>query len=103
MLNSSNIKPQILPDHAVTLVPHILMQDVADETALLNLQTEKYFSQNAIATEMLSVLTESDSIAAAYTVLLERYEVTPERLQQDLLGFVEQLLKAELIELQVRA
>lgn len=100
--NLSAIKPQISANLAVILSPQVLMQTMAEESALLNLNTEQYFSQNETATQMFSVLTASESIEAAYTRLLDCYAVEPEQLQQDLLGFVEQLLEAELIELQYR-
>jgi hypothetical protein len=79
------------------------MQDMLGESALLNLQTEIYFSQNATGTQMLTTLIESDSIAMAYTALLNRYQIDPERLQQELLDYIEQLLAAGLIEIRVQS
>ena len=47
---------------------------------------------------MLWVLTESESIKAAHDTLLEEYEVDSQQLQQDLLNFVEKLVKHKLVE-----
>jgi hypothetical protein len=90
----------ILPTHKITLSPHVLMQDMAGESALLNIQTGQYFSQNPIATTMLAVLTQSQSFSSACETLLSRYEVEPEALKRDVLNYAQQLLEAGLIELQ---
>ena len=82
----------------VSLAKDVLIQDLVQESVLLSLESEEYFGQNEVGTRMLSVLTESESIQAAYDVLLEEYEVEPERLQQDLLNFVEKLVDYELVE-----
>jgi Coenzyme PQQ synthesis protein D (PqqD) len=90
---------QIALNQKVSLSTNVLTQDLAGESVLLNLQSEEYFSQNEVGTKMFSVLTESDSIQTAYDALLKEYEVEPEKLKQDLLKFVEKLVKAGLVEI----
>ncbi|MCW6036215.1 PqqD family protein [Spirulina subsalsa FACHB-351] len=83
----------------VTLAPDVLMQDLAGEAVLLNLNNEQYFGLDEIGTRMLEVLQESSSIAEASAVLVEEYDVDIERLKADLLKFVDELLAYELVEI----
>jgi Coenzyme PQQ synthesis protein D (PqqD) len=89
---------QIALNQKVSLSTNVLTQDLAGESVLLNLQSEEYFSQNEVGTKMFFALTESDSIQTAYDALLKEYEVEPEKLRQDLLQFIEKLVKAGLVE-----
>ncbi len=82
----------------VSLAKDVLSQDLIGESVLLDLNSEEYFGQNDVATRMLYVLNESDSVQAAYNTLLEEYDVEPEQLQQDLLNFVEKLVDYGLVE-----
>jgi hypothetical protein len=82
----------------VSLAPSVLTQDLVGESVLLNLESEEYFSQNEVATRMLAVLSASASIDAAYDILLEEYDVEPEKLRKDLFNFIEQLVSAGLVE-----
>ena len=45
------------------------------------------------------VLQQSQSIEAAYEVLIEEYEVDPEKLRQDLLALVQELEEYGLVEI----
>jgi hypothetical protein len=83
----------------VSLPTDVLVQHLGRESVLLNLKNEGHFTQNEIATTMFFALTESDSIQTAYNTLLTKYEVEPEKLKQDLLKFINQLIKAELLEI----
>ncbi|MUG97512.1 PqqD family peptide modification chaperone [Scytonema sp. UIC 10036] len=90
---------KITLDCKVSLAKNILIQELQGNSALVNLQTQEYFSQNEVATDMLWVLTESASIEVAYRLLLEEYEVNAQQLHQDLLGFIEQLSKYKIVEI----
>jgi hypothetical protein len=54
---------------------------------------------NTIKTEMLSVLTQAESIESGYTTVLEQYAVEPERLQADVSALMNQWLIAGVAEL----
>ena len=75
------------------------MQDLGGEAVFLNCDREEYFTLDEVGTRMLSVLQESPSIQAAYEVLLEEYDVDPQRLQQDLLNLIQQLVENGLVEI----
>ncbi|MEA5419807.1 PqqD family protein [Spirulina sp. CCNP1310] len=75
----------------ITLAPDVLIQELAGESVLLNLNSEEYFGLDDIGTRMIAVLNESDSVAIAQAQLLAEYEVEPEHLSQDLLKLISDL------------
>ena len=76
----------------------VMCREIAGESVLLNLNSESYFGLDVVGTRMWAALTASPSIEAAYEVLLNEYEVEPERLRADLSSFIENLAQAGLIE-----
>lgn len=75
----------------------VLISNLQDESVLLNLDSEQYFGLDNVGTRMFSVLTNSDSIESAYQSLAGEYEVDRERLRQDLIILVENLLQQGLV------
>lgn len=69
----------------------VLISRLQEESVILNLDNERYFGLDDVGTRMLSVLTTSDSIEAAYKSLLDEYEVDGQMLRQDLLELIESL------------
>ncbi len=49
----------------------VLVRELEGESVLLNLESESYFGLDGIGTRMLALLTDSDSIEAAYEKLLD--------------------------------
>jgi|GEM_PF-7116812 len=82
----------------VNLAKEVLIQDLQGKSTLVHIHSQECFSQNEVGTHILWVLTESESIKAAHDTLLEEYEVDSQQLQQDLLNFVEKLVKHKLVE-----
>ena len=83
----------------VKLPDDVLISSLQEESVILNLDSERYFGLDDVGTRMLSVLTTSTSIEAAYNLLREEYEVDAEVLKQDLLTLVDQLAEQGLIEI----
>jgi len=77
----------------------VLISNLQDESVLLNLESERYFGLDDVGTRILSVLTTSDSIEAAYNTLIQEYDVDGPVLRQDLLALVESLVNQGLIEI----
>ena len=77
----------------------VLISKLQDESVLLNLESERYFGLDDVGTRILSVLTTSDSIEAAYNTLVQEYDVDSQVLRQDLLALVESLADQGLIEI----
>lgn len=83
----------------VKLPDDVLISNLQEESVILNLDTERYFGLDEVGTRMLSVLTTSTSIQAAFNLLKEEYEVDDEVLKQDLLALVDQLVEQGVIEI----
>ena len=79
------------------IAPNVMIQELAGESVILDLKSERYLGLDEVGTRMWRVLLESPSIQAAHEILLAEYEVTQEQLESDLSGFVDRLLEMGLI------
>ncbi len=77
--------------------PHVLLQDLAGEAVLLNLDNGQYYGLDGISYQMYKLLIAADSIEATYQQLLKEYDVEPARLRLDLGRFVVDLLQHGLV------
>src|SRR5271169_803201 len=77
----------------------VMFRMVDDEIIMLNLKTELYLGCDAVGTRMWVALTGSDSIQAAYELLLTEFDVEAGELRRDLEEFVGKLLEQGLIEI----
>ena len=77
----------------------VLLSGVQGESVLLNLASERYFGLDEIGTRMLTALTSSPSIQAAYETLLSEFEVDAEVLRRDLIILMDKLIAQGLVEI----
>jgi hypothetical protein len=78
----------------ITLSPEVISQEVSGETVLLDLESENYFGLDEVGTRIWQLIKQTNDLAAIYQTLLAEYDVSEERLQQDLdtlLGEISQL------------
>jgi len=68
----------------VTLSPEVISQEVSGETVLLDLESENYFGLDEVGTRIWQLIKETNDLQAIYQTLLAEYDVSEERLQQDL-------------------
>jgi Coenzyme PQQ synthesis protein D (PqqD) len=88
---------QISFSDRVRLPDDVLISHLQEESVILNLDSERYFGLDDVGTRMLSVLSTSESIEAAYESLLEEYDVDSQMLRQDLLALIESLLQKGIV------
>ena len=84
-------------DQNVRVTPDTLINIVGEESVLLNLKSESYYGLDEVGTRMWTALTTSDSIEAAYEMLLAEYKISAEVLQGDLQALLEKLIKRGLV------
>ena len=77
---------------------HVLVQQIAGESLLLNLESERYFGLDAVGTRIWHLVTTSGSIQSAYESLLGEYEVEAEQLRRDVQNLVGNLVENGLLE-----
>jgi hypothetical protein len=82
----------IVPDHVITRV-------VGGSTVLLDIDTGRSFTLDAVGSRVWSLLAESGSASAAYETLLAEFDVEPDQLRRDLDSLVDQLAAASLLAL----
>ncbi len=79
----------------------VLVSEVGGESVFLNLKSERYFGLDEIGTRMWTLLTENQSIQAAYDAMLAEYDVDAARLRTDVDELVQKLLEHGLVEVAV--
>ena len=83
----------------VKIPDDVLISKLQEESVILNLDSERYYGLDDIGTRIMSVLTTSESIEAAYQTLVSEYDVDAEVLRQDLIDLIENLSKQGLISI----
>ena len=84
----------------VTVPNKVLFRELQGEAVLLELDSGRYFGLNETGTRMWSLLTQQGQIGLALAVLRTEYDVPFERLERELMGFVNELAVRKLLELQ---
>ncbi len=90
---------QISFSDRVRIPDDVLISRLQEESVILNLDSERYFGLDDVGTRILSVLTNSDSIEAAYESLLTEYDVDRAMLRDDLLALVANLLQQGIVQI----
>jgi len=81
--------------------PGQLSTRVGGETAILSCAQGVYFGVNATGTRVWSLLQRPVRVGDVLNQLLSEFDVDPERCREDLLGFLQHLLRSELVEVRV--
>ncbi len=92
--------PTISFSDRVRIPDDILISNLQDESVILNLDSERYFGLDGVGTRMLTVLSTSNSIEAAYELLAAEYDVDAKVLRQDLTTLIENLLQQGLVSIE---
>ncbi len=76
----------------------VLFQNLEGEAVLLNQVSGKYYGLDQTGTRMWELLAEHGEVETVFRALIEVYDAPVERLQNDLLGFVDRLSAQGLLE-----
>jgi hypothetical protein len=82
----------------VRVPEHVVYRDFGDETVILNLEAGTYHGLNPTAAAMLSVLGESDTVAAAVDRLAAEFGEDRARVERDVVDLCRALTERKLIE-----
>jgi hypothetical protein len=87
-----------LPFAAQVSAPsHVLAVQLEGESVLLNLNSGCYFGLDEVGTRMWARLCQSESIQAAFDLLVSDYDVSEELLRRDLNDFINRLIEHQLV------
>jgi len=85
-------------DQKLVVTEDTLINVIEGESVILNLKSESYFGLDQVGTRMWDALTSSDSIQTAYEKLLNEYDVSADKLKEDLSDLIGKLLANGLLE-----
>jgi hypothetical protein len=87
----------MLSDRKLEPNPNVVFTVVDDAAILLEQETGKYFSLNAVGTRMWLLLSEHGRLDKVYEQMLAEFDVEPDKLREDLEGIVKELIKNGLL------
>jgi hypothetical protein len=81
------------------IVPaHVVVRELPETTVLLNAQTGRYFTLDAIGTAAWRLLRAGSPLEQVYRVLLDDYDAPDDVLRRDVDALIERLTVAGLLE-----
>ena len=80
-------------DTQIDIPETVYTQEVGDETILLDTQGGRYFGLDPVGTRMWQLIRQSRALRPAYEALLTEYDVSPERLETDLLALAARMIE----------
>lgn len=86
-------------DSQLTIPETIYTQEVGEETILLDTRGGLYFSLDPVGTRMWQLIREHGRLRSVHETILAEYDVTPERLETDLLALAEKMITKGLASL----
>ena len=84
-------------EQTFTVSEDVLFQEVSGETVLLDLASESYFGLDEVGTRVWQLLNDGHCLESLLGVMLDEYDVEPERLETDIRALLDSLLEAGLI------
>ena len=79
------------------ITPDVLFQTVADEAVLLNLNDNRYYGLDDVATRIWQLLMEHGAIDPVVEQMLREYEVDETTLRLDLVALLEEMERRGLL------
>ncbi|MCE9644912.1 MAG: PqqD family protein [Chloroflexi bacterium] len=78
---------------------HVSFSVVGEDAFLLNTRTNKYFSLAKVGARLWELLNAGSSLQDGFLQLSAEYDVSPARLENDILELVRNLAENELVEI----
>ncbi len=99
MSEQQTISWDAIRDSRVVVPGHVVHRSFASETVLLNIQSGHYHGMDAVGGRFFDVFREASSVTAAVETLAAEYDQPVERIREDAVKFLDELLQLGLIEL----
>lgn len=94
------MKPAVTLDARVTTSPDAVFRELEGEAVILNLGSGLYFGLNEVGTRVWQLLDAHPDLRRVFEILLVEFDVTDDRLRDDLLALVEQLRDKGLVHVE---
>ena len=89
---------QITSDTTVEVSKEQLSCDLDGEAAILNLKNGVYYSLDSVGARIWQLIQQPRKVNEVHTIIVEEYEVEPERCERDLQELLQKLASEGLIE-----
>jgi hypothetical protein len=74
--------------------------DLADEVVMLDLESGMYYGLDAVGARIWNLIQEPKVVNAVRDILLQEYQVDPDRCERELLAFLREMAVHGLVEVQ---
>jgi hypothetical protein len=91
-------QPNIQGETIVVAVQDQVSTNIEEEAVILNLKDGVYYGLDPVGARIWNLLREPRTVRDVLKILLEEYEVEPQRCEQDLLKLLKELATHRLIE-----
>jgi len=95
------MKNQILKTSIVVTAKDQVWCELAGEAVILHLTSGVYYGLSPVGARVWSLLQAPRLVSEVLAMILEEYEVEPDRCESDLFVLLQELAAGELIEIQV--
>jgi hypothetical protein len=86
------------PATKLVIPPQVMSRQVGDETVILDLGSGMYFGLDPVGAKIWRLLSEGQPLDSIVSTLLGEYDVTEDRLRQDVTDLVNELVSRGLAE-----
>ena len=97
------MEPQISKASTVVRAKDLVWCELAGEAVVLNLKSGIYFGLNPVGARVWGLIQEPRTVSAVLGTLLEEYDVSPDRCEDDLFALLKDLAARELLEIEAEA
>lgn len=94
------MKPAVTLDARVVTGPDAVFRELEGEAVILNLGSGLYFGLNEVGTRVWQLLDAHADLRRVFEILRVEFDVTDDRLRDDLLALVEQLRDKGLVHVE---
>ena len=103
---SSSLSPQApsLMDarSIVSVSPNAVFSEVSGEAVILNMYDGVYYGLDPVGVSIWKAMQQPVAVGRIHEVLLEEYDVEPDRCMSDLVSLLEQLERCKLVDVQLQ-
>lgn len=85
-------------DTTIKRTNKVLASSLEDELVMFDADEGKYYNLNSVATEIWNILEEAHTVRELCSSLSERFEITEEQCQKEVMDFLPDLKEKGLIE-----
>jgi len=91
------VNDQVTLESEVVISNDVVSRELEGEAVILNLASGTYFGLDPVGTRIWSLVQEDGSLRRVFEILQQEYDVTPGRLEGDILRLVEVLCAHSLL------